>query len=107
MCIGTIVSITGALIVTLFKGLPITIASLPNKMADEFLLPIHSNWILGGFLLASAFFLLAVLYIVQVKHTQTSIPYHLFISFAFLTALYISQGIDFFLFFVSFQDMGH
>uniref|UniRef100_A0A2N9IVT9 WAT1-related protein n=1 Tax=Fagus sylvatica TaxID=28930 RepID=A0A2N9IVT9_FAGSY len=61
-CIGTIVSIIGALIVTLYKGLPITIASLLNK--DLFLL-IHSNWILGGFLLATAFFLLALTYIVQ------------------------------------------
>jgi hypothetical protein len=102
-----VIILSGVLYNFQLLGLPITIASLPNKMADEFLLPIHSNWILGGFLLASAFFLLAVLYIVQVKHTQTSIPYHLFISFAFLTALYISQGIDFFFLFVSFQDMGH
>lgn len=75
--IGTIVSITGALIVTLYEGLPISIASLPEKVVSgELLSPLHSNWILGGFCSASAYFLLAVTYIVQVKvkNTQTN-PY--------------------------------
>nr|XP_023924187.1 WAT1-related protein At3g28050-like [Quercus suber]POE96002.1 wat1-related protein [Quercus suber] len=64
--IGTIVSITGALVVTLYKGIPISIASLPEKVVSgELLSPIHSNWILGGFFSASAYFLLAVTYIVQ------------------------------------------
>jgi hypothetical protein len=53
--------------------------------------------------LATAFFLLALTYIVQVKHTQTSIPYQPFISYAFLTTLYISQGIHFFCSFFFFK----
>ncbi|XP_059656019.1 WAT1-related protein At5g40240-like isoform X2 [Cornus florida] len=55
--IGTTISIIGAFIVTFYKGQPITFfQSLSSP---------QSNWIIGGFLLAVAAFLLALLYIVQ------------------------------------------
>ncbi len=62
-CIGTMVSILGALIVTLYKGLPVLSASSPK----EVLLSQQSNWVLGGFLLAIASLCLAILFIVQVN----------------------------------------
>ncbi|MED6194405.1 hypothetical protein PIB30_028291 [Stylosanthes scabra] len=66
--IGTIVSIAGALIVTLYKGMPLTSTSglLPNKIGSFYLsADSNSNWILGGFLLAIASFCLSVLIVVQ------------------------------------------
>ncbi|KAL4315110.1 hypothetical protein HN51_069320 [Arachis hypogaea] len=68
--IGTVVSIAGALIVTLYKGLPITLSgtsgSLPNKIGTNYLsAEANSNWILGGFLLATASFCLSILIVVQ------------------------------------------
>ncbi|MED6109531.1 hypothetical protein PIB30_034527 [Stylosanthes scabra] len=66
--IGTIVSIAGALIVTLYKGMPLTSTSgsLPNKIGTYYLFAeSNSNWILGGFLLAIASFCLSILIVVQ------------------------------------------
>ncbi|KAI3412309.1 WAT1-related protein, partial [Psidium guajava] len=60
---GTIVCITGALIITLYRGLPLTTGS--PSMPQVLLLQLHSSWIIGGFLLAWAAFLLSVLLIVQ------------------------------------------
>ncbi|XP_030449687.1 WAT1-related protein At5g40240-like [Syzygium oleosum] len=60
---GTIVCITGALTVTLYKGLPLT--NVSPSMHQELLLQPHSSWIIGGFLLACAAFLLSVLLVVQ------------------------------------------
>nr|AEX97055.1 auxin-induced nodulin [Copaifera officinalis] len=48
--VGTVVSITGALIVTLYKGLPLTGA----YQLHETLRSPKSNWLLGGLLLAVA-----------------------------------------------------
>lgn len=68
-CGGIIVSVTGAFIVTLYKGLPITLVSLPKKVsAAQLLSPMQSNWVLGAFLLASFTFCLAVMLLVQVNH---------------------------------------
>ncbi|XP_041012751.1 WAT1-related protein At3g28050-like [Juglans microcarpa x Juglans regia] len=65
-CIGTIVSIAGALVVTLYKGLPITSASSPDsRQPNEVLLSPKSNWVIGGCLLATGSFCLAVLFIFQ------------------------------------------
>ncbi|XP_059658546.1 WAT1-related protein At3g28050-like [Cornus florida] len=55
--IGTIISITGAFIVTFYKGQPITFF---HSLSSP-----QSNWIIGGFLFAVAAFFLALLYIVQ------------------------------------------
>lgn len=62
---GTIVSITGALLVTLYKGLPITDTSMRTPL--QLLSPPESNWILGGLLLACSAFCLALLIVLQVK----------------------------------------
>ncbi|KAE8023426.1 hypothetical protein FH972_009120 [Carpinus fangiana] len=64
---GIIVSVTGAFIVTLYKGLPITLVSLPKKVsaADQLLSSMQSNWVLGAFLLSSCSFCLAVMLLVQ------------------------------------------
>lgn len=65
---GTIVCITGALTVTLYKGLPLTNGS--PSMPLELLLQPQSRWILGGFLLACGAFLLSVLLVVQVCRSK-------------------------------------
>lgn len=70
-CIGTIISIAGALVVTLYKGLPITSTSSPNSRQPNVLLSPKSNWVLGGCLLATGSFCLAVLFIFQVNLVYT------------------------------------
>lgn len=66
--VGTIVCIAGALTVTLYKGLPLT--NVLPSMRQELLLQPHSSWIIGGFLLACAAFLLSVLLVVQVCRSK-------------------------------------
>ncbi|XP_061370147.1 WAT1-related protein At5g40210-like [Gastrolobium bilobum] len=65
--IGTVVSIAGALIVTLYKGVPLTSGPLRNIVmgGSGSYLSVQSFWLLGGFLLAIASFCLSVLFIVQ------------------------------------------
>ncbi|XAR65043.1 hypothetical protein NMG60_11008998 [Bertholletia excelsa] len=64
--IGTITSITGALIITLYKGPQIMFsAGIVLSSPLEPLLFTQSNWLLGGLLLATSSFLLAMLYILQ------------------------------------------
>ncbi|KAF5203597.1 Wat1-related protein [Thalictrum thalictroides] len=64
--LGTIVSISGAFIVTLYKGLPIIIIpSDSDVVPDQLLLSSQSNWIIGGLLLAVTSFLVALWNIVQ------------------------------------------
>ncbi|XP_050276787.1 WAT1-related protein At3g28050-like isoform X3 [Quercus robur] len=64
-CIGTMVSIIGALFVTLYKGLPIINALSSNGQPNEVPLLLQSNWVLGGFLLAIGSLCLSILFIVQ------------------------------------------
>ncbi|KAB1200308.1 hypothetical protein CJ030_MR0G007658 [Morella rubra] len=49
---GTLVSIAGAFIVTLYKGLPLLLTSSPSNTSHELLLRM-SDWVMGGFLLAA------------------------------------------------------
>ncbi|KAF3431309.1 hypothetical protein FNV43_RR26040 [Rhamnella rubrinervis] len=68
--IGTIISIAGALIVTLYKGLPIVATSPAPYWPSIFLkeLPLSlsiSNWVIGGFLLLVQSFSLAIVYVVR------------------------------------------
>ncbi|KAF8039472.1 hypothetical protein BT93_B1871 [Corymbia citriodora subsp. variegata] len=66
--VGTIISILGASVVTLYKGPPILGSSLhPSVQLRHlpFLLPQQSNWVLGGFLLAAQAFLLSGSYVFQ------------------------------------------
>ncbi|KAG6654475.1 hypothetical protein CIPAW_05G148200 [Carya illinoinensis] len=67
-CIGTIALITGALTVTLYKGLPISVASLPKRVeVGQHFSTMQSNWLLGGFVLASGSFLLALKFNIQTR----------------------------------------
>uniref|UniRef100_A0A7N0UB57 WAT1-related protein n=1 Tax=Kalanchoe fedtschenkoi TaxID=63787 RepID=A0A7N0UB57_KALFE len=49
--VGTIVSIIGAFVVTLYKGPPILGSHSPSNLSGEFLVTQQSNWVLGGCLL--------------------------------------------------------
>ncbi|GFY88315.1 hypothetical protein Acr_06g0002550 [Actinidia rufa] len=62
--IGTIVTVVGAYIVIFYQGPPIIFyQSFPNL--DALILSPLSNWIIGGFLLATSSFLTSLLLIVQ------------------------------------------
>ncbi|WVZ09819.1 hypothetical protein V8G54_014349 [Vigna mungo] len=65
--IGTVVSIAGAFIVTLYKGTPLNFSTLKNVIFGEngTYLSMQSDWIIGGFLLATASLCISVLLIVQ------------------------------------------
>ncbi|KAK3443893.1 hypothetical protein EUGRSUZ_B03946 [Eucalyptus grandis] len=63
--VGTIASILGAFVVTLYKGPLIFSPSSPPASVQPGLLSQQSNWILGGFLLAAEAFLISLAYIVQ------------------------------------------
>ncbi|KAH9709087.1 WAT1-related protein [Citrus sinensis] len=62
---GTVLLIGGALIVTLYKGLPITSAPSKNKLINELVQLPLSNWTIGGIFLAAHSVILAIYYIVQ------------------------------------------
>ncbi|KAI3407358.1 WAT1-related protein, partial [Psidium guajava] len=67
--VGTIASILGAFVVTLYKGPPILPSPSPPSPVRPrhlgFLLSWQSNWILGGFLLAAEAFSMSLWYIGQ------------------------------------------
>jgi hypothetical protein len=60
--LGTIVSITGASVVTFYKGPPI----MMTPSSSQLLLSPQSSWILGGILLTADAFSYSAWYIVQV-----------------------------------------
>ncbi|KAI8528359.1 hypothetical protein RHMOL_Rhmol12G0143600 [Rhododendron molle] len=70
-CIGTVVSILGAFTVTFYKGPPIIFGSpssisVLHEEAVQIQSPVpQQNWVIGGFLIASGSFILAILFIVQ------------------------------------------
>ncbi|XP_040374769.1 WAT1-related protein At3g28050 [Rosa chinensis] len=66
--LGTIVSITGAFVVTFYKGPPIILLSAPDEF--HFSPPQHSNWILGGLFLAADSFTSSLWYILQASILQ-------------------------------------
>ncbi|KAH0754101.1 hypothetical protein KY290_024371 [Solanum tuberosum] len=65
--IGTTILILGALLMTFYRGPPIFSNQpiTPSNNFHQLHISTKSNWILGGFLLATANLLLAILYIVQ------------------------------------------
>ncbi|XP_049403429.1 WAT1-related protein At5g40240-like [Solanum stenotomum] len=65
--IGTTILILGALLMTFYRGPPIfsNQSITPSNNFHQLHISTKSNWILGGFLLATANLLLAILYIVQ------------------------------------------
>ncbi|XP_034693339.1 WAT1-related protein At5g40240-like [Vitis riparia] len=64
-CLGTLVSVAGALLITIYKGPGIEFASATPSMLNHNLLLPRSNWIIGGFLTAAAAFMVAVLLVFQ------------------------------------------
>ncbi|XP_021842862.1 WAT1-related protein At3g28050 [Spinacia oleracea] len=63
--IGTIVSISGAFIVTFYQGLPIILFPSPNKTYLHSLLDIQPNWTVGGLLLATSSIFFSLTYIAK------------------------------------------
>ncbi|XP_018482641.2 WAT1-related protein At5g40240 isoform X1 [Raphanus sativus] len=64
--IGGVLSISGALVVVLYKGPKVlSAASSPASSLHQQLTSSESSWIVGGLLLASQFFFVSVWYIVQ------------------------------------------
>ncbi|WZY88957.1 hypothetical protein YC2023_045692 [Brassica napus] len=69
--IGGVLSISGALVVVLYKGPKVlsaaffTPSSSPTSSLHQQLTSSESSWIVGGILLASQYFLLSAWYIVQ------------------------------------------
>ncbi|XP_027093463.2 WAT1-related protein At5g40240 isoform X1 [Coffea arabica] len=66
--LGTLVSISGALVVVLYKGLPVIRTSSQYQSLNQpvGLVSSQSNWALGGLLLALDYLVLSIWYIVQV-----------------------------------------
>ncbi|XP_057950123.1 WAT1-related protein At3g28050-like isoform X1 [Malania oleifera] len=63
--LGTIVSITGALAVSLYRGPPVAIFPPSSNCLHEHLVSSPSNWVIGGIFLAAGCFLLSLSYIVK------------------------------------------
>ncbi|CAH2080012.1 unnamed protein product [Thlaspi arvense] len=64
--IGTIVSISGALVVVLYKG-PKVIAAASSSSTVSHLTSFDSSWMIGGLLLVSQYMLISVWYILQTQ----------------------------------------
>ena len=64
---GTIVSISGAFVVTLYKGPPIVISQPSSASLYQPLNSLKSDWVIGGLLLTAEYILVPLWYIVQVN----------------------------------------
>lgn len=64
--VGTVVSMTGAFVVTLYQGPPIIFSPKPSVSLKQLLHSSPSNWTLGGILLIGEYILVTLWYIVQV-----------------------------------------
>lgn len=65
--LGTIVSISGAFIVTLYIGPPIIIALRSSHSLHQTLKSSDQSWAIGGLLLTAEYILVPLWYIVQVQ----------------------------------------
>ncbi|AES96246.2 putative EamA domain-containing protein [Medicago truncatula] len=92
--IGTLVSIVGALTVTLYKGMPLINGAFQNieMGATEIYLLGKSDWIIGAFLLATASFLLSVLFITE-TWTIKAYPEELLVTSICISLVVIQSGI--------------
>ncbi|KAF7806110.1 WAT1-related protein [Senna tora] len=63
--LGTVVSISGALIVTLYKGASIGGSPFHENVSQPFLMAQTDNWVIGGLFLATAYISLALWNIAQ------------------------------------------
>lgn len=66
--IGTIVSISGAFVVTLYKGQPVILNPSLSMPPSQPLASPQSNWIVGGLFLTTEYILVPMWYIVQVNY---------------------------------------
>lgn len=69
--IGTIVSISGALVVVLYKGPKVINTVSPAISLNSLFDPLsssQSNWVIGGGLLAADYVIVSIWYIMQVQH---------------------------------------
>ena len=91
--IGTITSISGALVIVFYKG-PKIISSLTWTSSSVLLQrPLgssQSNWIIGGLLEAVAYLLYSFWYIIQVKKSVSKIHMNSVISYIKLNLNYIA-----------------
>ncbi|CAH8380286.1 unnamed protein product [Eruca vesicaria subsp. sativa] len=96
--IGTIVSISGALVVVLYKGPRVlTAASSPSTISlDQHLTSSNSSWMIGGLLLASQYFFISVWYILQTQVMEVYPEEITVIFFYNLFATLISAPVCFF-----------
>lgn len=81
--IGTIVSISGAFVVTLYKGAVLMTRSSSLSFNNHLLLPVKSNWFLGGLLLAADCVLASAWLILQVIGDLSSLALSLCLFFPF------------------------
>nr|POE83619.1 wat1-related protein [Quercus suber] len=65
--LGTIISISGAFVVTLYKGPPIVIIQTTSVSLNQPLNSLKSNWVIGGLLLTAEYILVPLWYIVQAQ----------------------------------------
>ncbi|OWM71564.1 hypothetical protein CDL15_Pgr005751 [Punica granatum] len=65
--IGTIVSMSGAFVVTLYQGPAIIFGPKPSLLLKQSLLSQQSNWTIGGILLIGEYILVTLWYIVQAQ----------------------------------------
>ncbi|KAG5527300.1 hypothetical protein RHGRI_028258 [Rhododendron griersonianum] len=96
--IGTIVSISGALIVVLYAGPPLLTPSSPSVLPNQAMIGSpQSGWVLGGFLLAVDYSLVAVWYIFQAR-TARKYPAEFVLVFVYNVCLtFISAPVCLFL----------
>ena len=74
--LGTIVAVSGAFVVTLYKGPAILSHTSPSNLLHQILLARHSNWILGGLLLAIAYLFNTIWSIYMVKTSPNIYIFH-------------------------------
>lgn len=94
--IGTMVSISGALTVTLYKGPALVSMSSSSNLHNGLLSP-QKNWIIGGLVLAASSFFLSLLYIVLTFDKTPKIPTYSLIDYWDFYLPYISSGKELFL----------
>ena len=75
-CLGAVVSIAGAFVVTLYKGPPIAKNVSLNNIATQLLFSSQSEWILGGLFIASDCLVSSLWYILQVRLLVTIISFY-------------------------------
>ncbi|KAF7847103.1 hypothetical protein BT93_L3360 [Corymbia citriodora subsp. variegata] len=91
--IGTVMSISGALVITLYKGLPIIFNPKPSLLLYPLVHSSNSNWVIGGILLTAEYILVTLWYIL-LKQIMKEYPAEMTVIFfhnvvaSFMTAIF-------------------